>query len=173
MAPSIASPSREEEFQWAGNAVRPSGFRYSFSCLSAFPHNESPRRLVILLSEEISPALNSHFPTQLCQSSQRPIRIVMIFIQCACAARTMIKCSNGSDMCPKRHVVNGHLVSRRGGRVPYPSARRLPGAGGPSLRPSLQSVLSRRQIADDNGRVRQRERRRLTCRLPCFIIRDF
>lgn len=118
MAPSIASPSREEEFQWAGNAVRPSGFRYSFSCLSAFPHNESPRRLVILLSEEISPALNSHFPTQLCQSSQRPIRIVMIFIQCACAARTMIKCSNGSDMCPKRHVVNGQLVGRGGGGRP-------------------------------------------------------
>ena len=47
-----------------------------------------------------------------------------------------MKCSNGgSDMCPKRHVVNGHLVSWGEGTVPLGAA-----AAGRPLPPSLPSI---------------------------------
>ena len=59
----------------------------------------------------------------------------------------MIKCSNGSDMCPKhpsRHPRAAALEGCRGHDRKMLGAHSLP----PSL---LQSVLSRGQIADDNG----------------------
>ena len=62
----------------------------------------------------------------------------------------MIKCSNGSDMCPKhpsRQPRAAALEGCRGHDHKMLGAHSLP----PSL---LQSVLSRGQIADDNGSVR-------------------
>ena len=90
----------------------------------------------------------------------QPIRILMIFIQCACAAAagTMIKCSNGSDMCPERPSLTssrGAGSSCRAGEEP----RRAP------LPPSFPAIGFEPKANCRRQRQSSSKRRRLTCRL--------